>query len=328
MIIARLIGKFFQRSRAACPVRPEHFGSVVAIGPVPGDLLPLSIPQVAVPVWISPDSGNARAIIEFAAGLSYLARPCLVLTTCDLHVDNRISVFGYSDRSKQIAVISLQSLAQGVDSSTLANRLRNVMKHELGHLNGFAHCSGSCVMKPAHSAAELDDRPINACGHCPRKGWIETSRKVLAGVLLTVIVMAGNAILSHMLPPLATPFTCWAVDSCGRQSVTAAGPGDEVSIYFQRRKLITLFDRGGRTSLRERSMPAVEGLNAILRSARGARVSVLRSPQGRFAVGIPGQTALLEVLPGDVRGSDTEETTASKWAEALNYWIDHYAHNN
>jgi hypothetical protein len=110
--------------------------------------------------------------------------------------------------------------------------------------------------------------------------------------------------------------------------LTAAGPHDEVSIYFQRRKLITLFDRGGRRSLRERSLPAVEALNEMVRAGHGARVSASPGPQGRFAVGVPGRPPVLEVLPGDLQDREDAATVALEWAASLNYSMDHYVYRN
>ena len=199
----------------------------------------------------------------------------------------------------------------------------------MGHLNGLAHCpEESCVMRPVLLASDLNTRPSTPCGHCPGHWKVGAIRKALACVLISAIVFLANSLLSSAFHPAATPFSCWCVDACRRPSFGATGGHDEVSIYFERRKLLTLFDRDGRRTLRDRSLPAVQSLNALINRRSHGLVTARRASRGRWVIGVAGSPAFLETLPGDTRGTDSTEQLASKWAEVLNASLSHYDYEN
>jgi hypothetical protein len=311
--------------------RAVSFRCCLTLGPVPPDLLPGGVEHVLdLPDHLARGGASlsAQDLIAAVEALGALDTPAVVFTTFDLHVNNRISVFGYADPPSGIAVISLYRLGMAAAcTQALKTRMENEMAHELGHLNGLAHCSGRCVMNPVSEAAELDTRNLEACGKCPRYVRFATLRKILACAVIGVAAFAANYLLSRVFRPVATPFTCWAVNACGRPSLKASGEHDEISIYFERRKLLTLLDRSGYQSLRDRSLPAVQALNAIANLPRNnSPVLVLHLANGRPALGLAGAHALLEVLPGDTRGTESLESLASKWAEALNISLMDYAY--
>lgn len=118
--------------------------------------------------------------------------PVVAVTSAPLFTRELDSLFGFGDRRRQLAVVSVAGLIpKDPDGSTdptdpqrpntclgpnrlkaLRNRIHNLIAHELGHLQGLAHCATpGCVMRSVRDAQELDNRGFLACGKCPLLKW-------------------------------------------------------------------------------------------------------------------------------------------------------------
>lgn len=123
----------------------------------------------------------------------------LVLTPREVAAGNRAWVFGYADRRRGVAVVSSCRIADPHNPLLTARRLRGVMAHELGHLNGLAHCGArACVMHPVREVAELDSRPERPCGACPtRRRTLPMALAVaVCGVLFLTLDQMGATLKS------------------------------------------------------------------------------------------------------------------------------------
>jgi hypothetical protein len=131
--------------------------------------------------------------------------PVVVVTSRPLSTLECASLFGFSDRRRQRAVVSLAGLAPGnLDEggdpgspmalggpASVRQRMQNLIAHELGHLRGLAHCSSpGCLMNPVRVAHELDDRSFLPCGHCPPLGWWTPWREIFRSSTVPSRLMA------------------------------------------------------------------------------------------------------------------------------------------
>ncbi len=302
-------------------MRADHFRTVIIVGAIPHDAVPdrseslISVKETSV----QPEDGpvDVKNLIRLVSRLGVSHGPCLVLTLRELK-SNDITVFGYAHEASRIALVSLNRIGHAASWEISKRRICNEAMHELGHLNGLAHCSHRCVMKPVTTAKELDCRPFKECGHCPRRFGLSVIRKAAASGLLLGCVALANTLLSQFFPPAGIPFSCWATDSRGQPSRDGAGLDDRVSIYFRSRELLTLRDKGGHRSIRERSVPVVEALNKVAHSHDKRVVSVIRKGPDEYAVGFEGSAPLLDVLPGDKSASENAQRVAERWAQSLN----------
>jgi hypothetical protein len=259
-------------------------------------------------------------LIEVAAGLNLGTEgPTLIVTDRDLAMPGCASLFGYADRARRIAVISTNRLDDLVGTEQLRSRVHNAIAHEWGHLRGLSHCrSARCVMRPAREPEDLDRRPETLCPRCAGGGWAARIRRSVAACLfLGSIVATLNVVPDYLIgPPPEMPFTCAALDPSGVFSRTAMGPEDHAHIYFQGRELFELIDKAGHASIRARSLPFAERLNALWRSDSSTELRVVRASAGVARI-YAGDEAIFDVLAGDVRAGDLMET-ARKWTTSLN----------
>jgi hypothetical protein len=112
--------------------------------------------------------------------------PGVVIVDDELRLKHCERLFGYADRRRGVAVVSTYHL-QG---ERLAERVRKVTAHELGHLDGRAHCpTPGCVMHAASSVEQLDERGLELCERCRslRLGW----RTVAVAVALMLLLFVG-----------------------------------------------------------------------------------------------------------------------------------------
>jgi archaemetzincin len=79
-------------------------------------------------------------------------------------------VFGYADYVNHVGIVSLARLGGRKDPSLFARRLLKLVRHEIGHMYGMAHCTNaSCVMRGANSRVEADSTPLSLCPSCAAK---------------------------------------------------------------------------------------------------------------------------------------------------------------
>ena len=307
------------------------FRSLLLCGPVFTGVIPAGIPKHVEGTAILPLEGSTRLevhhLLRLVAKLK-LPRPCLVLTTYDLHVRGRFSVFGYAKKRSSIAVVSLSRIADPTNEENTRRRLENEIAHELGHLNGWRHCSGACVMRPVRAATELDRRPLSPCGGCPRACGPHLVRYSVAALLFVLFLALADRSLSALYPPFDAPFHCWVTDCHGRCSLTGAGADDRVSIYFEGRRLLTLRDRGAGQSLRDRSVSAVLVLNRLAHSHQPETIIVSRTETGLYGLAVNGRTPFLPVLTRDIPAGGSASQVAAHWADALNSSVRTYAHRH
>jgi hypothetical protein len=163
--------------------------------------------RIAPPSGTVDGAGKLR-VSDAIAALASDERTVLI-TDHDLTIRDCGRLFGYSDHARKFAIVSTFHLNDGHGS--LRRRLHNALAHELGHLDGWAHCSDPrCVMHPSTVAADLDTRPDTTCGACPHrdKWWSSQIARTAAAVLSLLLMIVGtNSALSLLLPEFDAPFT-------------------------------------------------------------------------------------------------------------------------
>jgi archaemetzincin len=88
------------------------------------------------------------------------------LTTKDLYVQSLNFVFGLALGEKKAAIVSMYRLMQG-SRATVAARVAKETIHEVGHLQGLAHCEDErCVMWFSNTLAETDRKGAMFCSRC------------------------------------------------------------------------------------------------------------------------------------------------------------------
>lgn len=115
--------------------------------------------------------------------------PVLYVTRRPLATRRCRSVFGFADRHRRAALVSLAGI-ETPDPARTRRRLAAVAAHELGHLAGFGHCrQPGCAMRPARSADELDGRPHAVCPACRRRRSWRIAASVLAVCLAASLLL-------------------------------------------------------------------------------------------------------------------------------------------
>lgn len=94
----------------------------------------------------------------------------MAITDTDMYAGRLNFVFGYADYVNHVGIISLARLGGRKDPSLFQRRLLKLVRHEIGHMYGMAHCTHqSCVMRGANSRAEADSTPLSLCPSCAAK---------------------------------------------------------------------------------------------------------------------------------------------------------------
>jgi predicted Zn-dependent protease len=164
-----------------------------------GELLAEVVGDLEVGVYLIKDDHtnlkepiDARALLKLALGAPLSTKYVLIVTDRDLRMRSLDSLFGFAIHRKRIAVVSTARLQDPCDPNLTQQRLCNITAHELGHLIGLTHCHGpQCVMLPATTPAEIDRRPLKACGRCPRRMvWMGR----LVGVVAALMILAFSAV--------------------------------------------------------------------------------------------------------------------------------------
>ena len=120
-------------------------------------------------------------------------------------------MFGYSDRGQGVVLVSTAGLQDPANPEILKDRVRKVLAHELGHLEGLRHCpTPSCAMLPVREAEDLDRRSLEPCGGCPTMS--ETTGRRLRSLLVFVVLFLlalglGWGISQFIGPAYEMPFT-------------------------------------------------------------------------------------------------------------------------
>ena len=206
--------------------------------------------------------------------------PLLLLTDCDLSLPGCRSLFGYADRRRRVAVLSTFRL-RGAGDDALRRRIANVAAHELGHLDGRAHCSRpDCVMHPARNPAEVDARSMDLCARCQAG----TSRRwralaALAALLFAVFALDAAIQALHSRPK---PFS-WRQD------------GPSAAVLYHREPVLRLAGA-------ERARAAVQALNALFFHLSPPRLEVVHQSGG--AAVRAGHALLIELTPADAADGD------------------------
>lgn len=167
---------------------------------------PAVLSLATLPESAEQTDGRVR-VEELIAGIKRDARfhdfrPLVVLTGRDLARVGCASLFGYADRNSQIAIVSTFRL-QHPDPETMRVRLENLIRHEIGHLQGWRHCKEpGCLMCPAQTPEELDDRANHPCLRCSRRAartsvWLRRA----SAALFLVLAFAGLNLSAYLLKP-------------------------------------------------------------------------------------------------------------------------------
>lgn len=94
----------------------------------------------------------------------------IAVTETDMYAGRLNFVFGYADYVNHVGIVSLARLGGRKDGSLFARRLLKLVRHEIGHMYGMAHCThATCVMRGANSRAEADSTPLSFCPSCAAK---------------------------------------------------------------------------------------------------------------------------------------------------------------
>lgn len=94
----------------------------------------------------------------------------VAITQSDMYAGGLNFVFGYADYVSHVSVVSLARLATKKDPALFERRLLKLLRHEIGHMYGMAHCTHpECVMRGANSREEADSIPLNMCPSCAAK---------------------------------------------------------------------------------------------------------------------------------------------------------------
>jgi archaemetzincin len=94
----------------------------------------------------------------------------LAVTETDMFAGRLNFVFGYADYVSHVGIVSLSRLGGRRDQALFDRRLLKLVRHEIGHMYGMAHCTNpACVMRGANSRAEADSTPLSLCPACAAK---------------------------------------------------------------------------------------------------------------------------------------------------------------
>jgi len=191
------------------------FAQTLILGNISEDLLGVgcgSVEKFPVPSHSLDLSGRLPVadLISLGKNACREAGPILVLTDRDLAIRECESLFGFADRRKGVAVVSIFRLQEPGDPGRLQVRLQNEIAHELGHLQGYRHCNNPvCVMRTSQSPSDIDARPDRPCGQCPRSRPLRA--RIIGGLAACVffaVLFAGLDLTAPLFgPAFDAPFT-------------------------------------------------------------------------------------------------------------------------
>lgn len=84
-------------------------------------------------------------------------RLCVWILSEDVCAPGKLFIFGAAGERKAIVTSFLLNSKEA---------LGNVTVHEVCHMLGLSHCSGSCIMAPVRSSEESEKRPLRLCTAC------------------------------------------------------------------------------------------------------------------------------------------------------------------
>jgi hypothetical protein len=285
-----------------------------------GLALPASVKRLEPPVDVVASNGALvlRPLIRYLRAARVGNGRLLALTSRDLVTPETGSLIGSADRRAQVVIVSTARLIDPADPAALGRRLHNEISHELGHLQGLAHCERpGCLMHPVEAAADIDRRQTAPCGSCPRAWWrssFSPARTFAAAVLLAGVLAADRA-ASWLVAAPEFPFTCLIVNTPGQAVQEGAGPEDRAAIQFDGFEIFALRDPGRHMSILDRSRPAIGRLNHLWRSGDPLELRVAPAGMGRARLEGNG-TVIVEVLAGDTGGTDPLAVGVA-WARAI-----------
>lgn len=242
----------------------------------------------------------AERLARFFAAPEREART-LVLTERDLSAGNCSWVFGYADQRNGVAVISTCRISAPTDAQKTAVRLRRLIAHERGHLEGLAHCSTpGCAMHEKRDAADLDSSSSRTCGRCPpRFRFLSFAFAIVSCMLLFLFLdQVGKA----LKPARISPFT-----------VTHAQSNQHARILFDGKPLIELAELTSAQDLGDQ-------LNAAYHDVRKARFRIKTSSSGSATIRLNGAD-LLEITTAE-SGSEPPVALAEKWRQRFSVIIN------
>jgi len=185
----------------------SRFAAIWQVGKVPAHLL--EGPPAHLDVEASDSvSLDVQAIVRCAQRVSG-GRTALILCGSRLRTRECPDLLGYADRRARVVVLSTSAMQSDQDPELLLARLRNVLAHEQGHLDGRSHCrTAGCVMRPVSEAAYLDARPLVPCERCRRPRFRRAAPLVAAAAALALAVLLFDGVASRLVgPAFEMPFT-------------------------------------------------------------------------------------------------------------------------
>lgn len=263
----------------------------------------------------------AKRILRTRKTLDLPAGPVVLVTDRDLALPGCDSLFGYANPKRQIAIVSTRRLASDGRAGRLNSRLRNVIAHEGGHLDGYRHCdTPGCLMQAAREPADIDRRGSVPCGRCPRQ---RPGVLAFAGVLGAFV--AATFALGLLNPLLAgrpmRPFSVQTTQVAGADALAA-------KLLFRGEPVLLLRTSGRFESVGTRADALSARLNRLFNEVPHQRFEIATEPSDGVALLADGQR-LLEVLPADAAGED-RHAVASRWQAQFEQlvWGKGWAHEN
>lgn len=96
--------------------------------------------------------------------------PFLFITELDIYYADFDYVFGFTDLSRGISVVSLARLREKATVEKIIERAAKTAIHEIGHLNGLRHCKNrACVMSLSFGLIDTDRKDKRFCVRCYKR---------------------------------------------------------------------------------------------------------------------------------------------------------------
>lgn len=115
---------------------------------------------------------RAEAVLHHLLRRTARDRVILGIVAADLYASNLNFVFGLSQVSGRVALVSIYRLGpvfygQPPDLEVLWERTQKETIHEMGHVFGLSHCiDPKCVMSFSNSILDVDRKSSNFCHRC------------------------------------------------------------------------------------------------------------------------------------------------------------------